>query len=121
MRSWLKDSKVRQMSATEAAWLAGFFDGEGSLCEYKSGREGKYRSWRLTIPNTHKGSLDQCVAFTSVGSVRQKTRAIGNRQCSWEWPITAQREIVDICKQMLPYLVIKKPVVESFLAGWKDI
>jgi len=32
------------MAPTEAAWLAGFIDGEGSVTHYRSGRDGKYRS-----------------------------------------------------------------------------
>jgi hypothetical protein len=123
MRSWLKDSSVREMAPTEAAWLAGFLDGEGSLTHYRSGRNGKYRSWILSITNTHKGSLDYCQLVTGVGVVKLKRRnnIPAHWKVSYQWQITAQREIVDILKQLQPFLVIKREKAEDFLSTWQDI
>src|SRR5438270_13689339 len=60
MRVWLKESTARRMSEVEAAWLAGFFDGEGSLSHYRGGKDGKYLSWRICIANTYLPSLERC-------------------------------------------------------------
>lgn len=113
------------MKPTEVAWLSGFFDGEGCLMCYMSGRNRQYKTHRITITNTHKPSLDYVSRITNIHGIDKKTmtkiqKRKGYKQ-QWTWRTNAQKEIVDICKQMLPYLVVKKNVVKKFLDQWKDI
>lgn len=68
----LKKCSTKEMSLTQAAWLAGFFDGEGSITNYFSGKDRKYKCWCLTIPNTDKEALDTCLLFTGVGNIISK-------------------------------------------------
>lgn len=121
MRTWLKEQRTRKMSATEAAWLAGFFDGEGSLIGYK--RKGKdFVGWRISIGNTSLPALERCKAYTNVGTIGSK-RVLPNPKHNpqWLWQVNGQRDIVDLLKQMLPYLLIKKEKAESFLNNWEDL
>jgi hypothetical protein len=122
MRVWLKDRTVLNMSTTEAAWLAGFFDGEGSLTKSTGGRNHKYKSWIVSISNTCLESLQFCSKITNAGSICTKDRKnIENRKPAWDWRVNSQRNIVAICEQMLPYLIIKKIKVKQFLEEWTDL
>jgi hypothetical protein len=111
------------MSETEAAWLAGFFDGEGSLSNYRGGRDGKYRSWILSITNTNQESLDFCKSISQAGVVKLKRRnnAPTHWKISYQWQVTAQRDIVAILSQIEKYLIIKKQPVHDFIETWQDI
>jgi hypothetical protein len=123
MPRWLKPTTARQMSLTEAAWIAGFFDGEGSIGQYLAGRGKKHPTWFLSIPNTHFGSLDYCQRITGVGRINDKnskSRPV-HHQPQRMWRVDRQRDIAQICRQMLPYLVIKRDRVEAFLMMWVDI
>ena len=122
MRIWLKPKKARDMTVAEAAWLAGFFDGEGSLAPYLV--RGLYPSWKMSISNTNVDALNHCVAITGAGRVnpkKQRKPLLGNRKPQWVWNVDAQRDIEAICRQMRPYLTIKLKSVASFLETWTDI
>lgn len=121
MRSWLKQSRVRKMSSTEAAWLAGFLDGEGSVSVSLGGRDGKYRTWKLSAPNTAKRSLEKCLKITGAGSIVVKYEKTEQRKKLWQWQVQAQREIRDTLIQVLPYLVIKHKQAKRFLKEFQEV
>ena len=113
---------VRDMSVAEAAWLAGFFDGEGSLTVYMGGRNRQYPTWNLSLPNTHLGSLERCREISGAGSISEKTRDHRfNCKRIWVWQVHSQRNIAAIVTQMLPYLTIKRAKADEFLARWSDL
>jgi len=121
MRSWLNAVKARRMSPTEAAWFAGFFDGEGTLASYLGGRGRKHLCWGLQIPNTDLCSLEHCKRITGAGNIQLKHRADGRKKDQWVFRITAQRDLVVVLSQVREYLVIKKDGVTDFLASWQDL
>jgi hypothetical protein len=120
MRNWLKDSTSVTMSDTQAAWLAGFFDGEGGIYSYQAGRNKQYKSWNLAIYNTNLASLKACVRITGCGTINRKP---DRPRCkpTWRWQIASQRNLVSVLTQILPYLVIKRAKVKAYLKTWKDV
>lgn len=113
---------VRDMSVADAAWLAGFFDGEGSLTMYMAGRNKQYPTWNLSLPNTHLGSLERCREISGAGSICEKTRVYRpNCKRLWVWQVQSQRNIAAIVTHMYPYLTIKKGKAGEFLARWSDL
>jgi hypothetical protein len=119
-RSWLRPCGANTMTLTEAAWLAGFFDGEGSLSRYMSGRNRNYPSWVISVPNTNLAALKRCAAYTGAGRINPK-KVKPRHQPQWQWRVDRQRDIEAVCRQMLPYLIIKRRAVESFLSEWIDV
>lgn len=111
------------MTREEAAWLAGFFDGEGSLSPYNGGRNKHYPCWVISIPNTNKDSIDHCktIAGSGIISLKSDKSRKAHHKPIWQWRVNAQRDIASLCQQMLPYLIIKKGRVSEFLAEWEDI
>ncbi len=121
MRSWLKPSGVVPIKDTDAAWLAGFFDGEGSLCCYLGGRNREYRSWFISVPNTNKDSLLRCQKITGVGAILTKRRNKPHHKQSWVWRVNAQRDILAIMRALLPHLTIKKKKAAEYLNAFVDV
>ena len=121
-RVWLKPDTTRTMTDVEAAWLAGFFDGEGCLHSYLGGRNHKCLCWRLSATNTVSSALEKCQRLTGVGSLYTKgARLSSNQRQIYQWQINAQREMVNILTQILPYLTVKREVARQFLGQWQDI
>lgn len=120
MRSWLKPCTVIHMSETDAAWLAGFFDGEGTLCQCLSGNGRK--SWKISLPNTCLEAVQKCRELTGAGTVvKRKARTPGHWKDQWRWSVNSQRNIAAICRQMTPYLVVKRDAVSAFLTQFNDL
>jgi hypothetical protein len=122
-RSWLKPCSTKEMPSAEAAWLAGFFDGEGSVTVYLAGRNRAYPTYIISIPNTHKGSLDRCVEITGVGKVVSKNmkNKPDHYKQQWQWQVQSQRNIASVCLQMLPYCCIKQDKIRECLTFYEQL
>ena len=121
MRAHLSPLRAREMSAIEAAWLAGFIDGEGTISSYMSGRQRRHVSWLLSVPNTVRGSLERCKEITGAGSVLVKPIGREKRQPCHQWRVYRKLDIASICRQILPHAVIKAPQIEAFFRANPDL
>ena len=105
------------MNTSDAAWLAGFFDGEGSLTSYPV--RSRYIGWKLSVPNTHLGSLEKCQRITGMGSVFPVNRKTKHDDCKrkpiWHWSVNNRKDIAAILREIVPYLVIKSDKARRFL------
>ncbi len=119
MGRWLKPDTTKKMKLKDKAWLAGFFDGEGSISIWIDKRG--YGRWTLSISNTHLTSLKFCKSITGVGSIAEKfyKRRKKNWSRQWMWQIKSQLNIISILKQMLPFLKVKKGRTKKILSKWK--
>jgi intein/homing endonuclease len=118
-RSWLAENRTKKMSKEEAAWLAGFFDGEGCLCNYRAARATF--PYRLTLPNTCLISVKRCLFISGAGSIIKKKKYVSRHKQQWIWQVSRQKEIFDVLTQLSPYLVTKKRIVRAFLSKWRDV
>lgn len=114
-----RDTTARTMLAYEAAWFAGFFDGEGSIFSYKGGSNGKSKCWRFSIANTNLGSLEQCKEYAGCGTIGIKSapQDIKHKQ-QWIYKINTKSNIALVTEQLLPYLCIKQEAVKKFLEDY---
>ena len=100
-------ARVNQMTATDAAYLAGLLDGEGSIVAAKKCQ--KRTTWRLVMSNTDFGLLEWCMKVTGCGSIvrhkhnNPKWADAGMWQC-YSWNAR------DILKQILPYMKIAEKI-----------
>lgn len=109
------------------AYLAGIVDGEGSLCIYRV-NPAKYNRYQtpnfravLNISNTKKELFDWIEKnFSNLNHKHKKhKRSIFKKNSTheryiYEWVIQGNR-LVDICTQILPYLVLKKRQAELII------
>lgn len=108
------------------AYLAGIVDGEGCLCIYRV-NPAKYNRYQnpcfrsvLNISNTRKELFDWIEEyFGNLNHSKKHRRSIFKKNSTherwiYEWVIQGHR-LVDICTQLLPYLVLKKRQAELII------
>lgn len=96
--------KQKDLTDTEAAWLAGFIDGEGCIADKPSNtyiRPGV----KLTLVQKYPAPLEYAQLITNSGNLRQ-SRIHGR----WRWTIVLPTEFQRIITSVIPYLRTNKLV-----------
>jgi hypothetical protein len=94
-----------EVSLMEWAYVAGYFDGEGTIV-----RRRMDRGYQLEITNTDLRSLQQIQRFVGAGSIRQRTRRnmSPRHRPAYRLGIYRRKDAVRLCRATLPYLIVKK-------------
>lgn len=92
-----------KMTEADAAYFAGFIDGEG--CIFIS----KAHNLVLTATNTHKGVIDKFLNVIG-GSVKIRPQRQRQREV-FRWQVNGQRALMFL-EKIFPYLVVKKQEAE---------
>lgn len=95
--------KAKELSPVDAAYLAGFMDGEGSIM--LTPRRDKV-SVKLSATNTDLNILEWITEVTGVGNVSKQHLYSENRRQTWFFYCNSDAAI-SIIEQILPYLKIK--------------
>ena len=93
-------------------YIAGFFDGEGSLTHNGKG-------FRITIPQTNEEVLDSIRNFTKAGFVMHITKRKAHWKESWTYYIAAQKDVYDFLMQIKKFVIVKKANVLAVLPELK--
>lgn len=101
----VKQHHVRQMSPTEAAYLAGLIDGEGSIVAVKRNKKGR-TTWRLQVSSTTPILLEWCIQTTGVGTIVTK-KTTNPKHADSKWWQCYSWNAMDILKQIAPYMILK--------------
>lgn len=102
----VREHKVKQMSATEAAYLAGLIDGEGSIIAVKRNQKGRI-TWRLQVASTTPVLLEWCIAITGVGSI-VKRKSTNPKHADSQWWQCYSWNAIEVLKRIMPYMILKK-------------
>ena len=94
----------------DIAYIAGLFDGEGSLTykKYKEKKKsGTYDCRRISmeISMTDKNVIELVHETLMVGTVRPKKVPKGKKP-QWRWRCTF-RDCLHVCKKLWPYAIVK--------------
>ncbi len=109
------------MLDTEAAWLAGYIDGDGSISLYaKSGR--KFRHPILIIDSTDPELLDEVERLLG-GTRTKKTKTQDHHRQCYSWRLYGANNILEALKHIQPYLrcSVKKRRALMLLDDWKNV
>jgi hypothetical protein len=101
-------SRARRMEMSKRAWLAGLFDGEGSIIFVHKDRLTP--SIRITITNTSLPLLERVQEVAGVGQIIVQRRAgqmNPKHSASWHWQ-TYSASAFHLLEQMLPWLIVKR-------------
>ena len=119
----MEDGKTRRKELM-SAWVAGFFDGEGTIGLYSYERLKKgnspYIIKRLTIENTNKEVMDYYSEFLNENNIKHYRFFHPKRKDRKSSPIYAvsvvsYRGCEKLLKTLLPYLVCKKKQAQAML------
>ena len=118
------------MQISDAAYIAGLFDGEGSL-QYKKGWEKKKKHIGKGYRKTHAWRINMEIAMTDesvirwvhevlgVGSVIRRnvkgtTKSGRKYKTQWRWRCTF-RDAYHVCKLLWPYTHVKLHKIEQII------
>lgn len=95
------------MKKTDLAYLAGFFDGEGTLfIEHLSLKRSNSYRLRVSVGQTNRWILERYrMAFG--GSVRLNRVEHGNHKPLWQWQVSC-KAAGEFLKAIYPYLILKQ-------------
>lgn len=89
-------------------YIAGFFDGEGSIVAKRSG-------YAVMIPQTNEQVLDQIATFIGVGKVYSLGKRKAHWKDAWVYCVTDYLGTAKVLKGMYPHLVLKKKLASKAL------
>jgi len=102
------------------SYIAGFFDGEGSLTHNGIG-------FRITVSQTNEEVLNEIRDFTGVGNVIKLRKREAHWKDAWLYYIASKKDVCTFLKKAVPHLVIKKrsamtaiPCLEKQLVDMKN-
>lgn len=108
-------AEIKHLSPTEAAYIAGIVDGEGTIHFAKTGRY-----IRVTVANTDFGLL-AWLTSTCGGTVQRnhapalKTNGIEYRKLCGTWVVGSWQSVRELLTQIAPFMLVKKEKAERAL------
>src|SRR3989344_3193708 len=91
------------------SYVAGFVDGEGSIVIYGD------NDYRISIPQTHEGVLRSIQKFAGAGNIYKTKKRKSHWKESWIYCVARQEAVLQFLKNIYPYLIVKKPVVQAVI------
>jgi LAGLIDADG-like domain len=95
--------KAKALTATDAAYLAGIIDGEGSVILYM---RRDVVALRVTVANTSRPLLERIQAATGIGDVHQQRAESATHRASFSWRCNAEAA-ESLLAQLRPFLFLK--------------
>ena len=96
------------------SYIAGFFDGEGSLTHHGKG-------FRITIPQTNEEVLKSIKKFVGCGNIIYIKKRKIHWSDGWSYYITKQTEVYGFIKKIEPFIIVKKGLIKNALPELKKI
>ena len=113
-----KETMSTQLNQTDIAYIAGLFDGEGSVDyarRWEKRTKGKYKVWRIhcEIAMTDKYVLEWIHQVLGFGTLRPKKVPKGKKP-QWRWRCSF-REALQFAKLIWPHVQVKLHKIEQIL------
>jgi hypothetical protein len=105
---------VREMSEPEIAWLAGIYDGEGSLSYSKHSN-----AWVLSVNMTDQDVIDHLAQVTGVGVVAPR-KLYPNRKQQWQWRVNMRVQQAVLLRAMHPWLSARRRARIAEFETWLE-
>ena len=106
------------VNATDAAYIAGLFDGEGSVdFARRKEKRGNVQSILMRIEMTDENVLNWVHETLGVGTVRKRNRS-PSRKAHWKdaWVYSVRfRDALHVCKILWPHAIVKLHKIEQII------
>lgn len=111
--------KTRRMTKTEAAWLAGLFDGEGSLVNsHAAGRKSFCLRFQICMCNEEIVRRVQTIIGT--GNITYWKPVNPNHSESWRYHVHGMNA-VRVLEQIFPWLIVKRELAEMWILQYVTV
>ena len=110
------------MKDTEAAWLAGYIDGDGCISIHnQTGRE--FRRLSLTIDSTDLCLLERVKDLTGTGTIVAKKKYKKHHSQAHSWRAGSAYRVIEILEAILPYLQCPSKIQRAKLVvdNWRKV
>ena len=116
------------MKKSDAAYLAGLFDGEGCITYKQKMRQRRpaekyYPTWeiRMEINMTHQSVIRLIHEMTGVGTVAKKPPGKGQlgKKMQWRWRC-GYRDAYYVCRNIAPHSHVKLDKVQKIIDHYAD-
>ena len=117
-RGTIRGARANVLKKTDAAWLAGLFDGEG--CVSLNSKPGRINpNLKITINMSNREVIEKVVEVTGVGKLyvidyeggKYRDEMSKTRKNQYRW-IAYGGNAVILLRQMLPWLIVKRRKAE---------
>ena len=109
---------IKHLSKTQASYLAGIIEGEGTITIVKSARLIGDLTPSLSVANTNKDLIDWLLNNVG-GRVMSSQPKNKNYKLKYNWITSSVLDVSVIIKMVYPYLIIKKSNAKKVLAFCK--
>ena len=106
-------------------YIAGFFDGEGSVAKCSAKKSDRYS---VTISQTNFDVLDKIRIFFGVGSVYKVKKRKSHWKDAWIYRTTNRNDTLQVLKKLESYLLLKKEIaneainyIENYVLPRRDL
>ncbi len=99
--------RIQKLTDTEASYIAGILDGEGTIYFHKNGP-------RIIIGNTHRELMEWLSTLLKRNLTQQKGRTPSGERKTPFWVLSVYRkaDVLFLLEQISPYVIVKKEKVE---------
>lgn len=102
------------LSETEKSYIAGLFDGEGTIGYYLKSKSG-YHVAQIAIANSDPRIMKWLKDRISFGSVAINKK---NKYIGWCWIVNSTNQVKEFLLAVRPYLIIKANQVDLLFSLW---
>ena len=95
-------------------YLAGFFDGEGSIGVYKR-KDAHKPKFSVVVVNTNKQAITLFREFFQVGKIYPHRKNETHYKDSWRWIVAGRHEVEGVLKKLVGHLSVKQRDAEIAL------
>lgn len=89
-------------------YIAGFFDGEGSLTQHKN-------NFRISIPQTNEEVLQLIQKFTGYGHIVRVTKRKKHWKDSWLYYIAKKKNVLHFVTEIKKGAIVKRQIINAAL------
>lgn len=90
------------MKTKDAAWLAGYMDGDGSILLANSGKRSLRRPM-LSICSTDIEILQHVILLVG-GALIKQSRKTGNQRTAWSWRLRGTKRVASMLRAILSHM-----------------
>ncbi|WP_410816444.1 LAGLIDADG family homing endonuclease [Micromonospora sp. 050-3] len=99
--------KLREMSPTEVAWLAGLMEGEGSFIVMRVAATERQKARirvRLSLQMTDQDVVQRVADTVGLGNVHAHPRQQDHHKDTYVWTISRMKPVVELVRLVLPLM-----------------